>query len=171
MVADNPDNLVFEPSALFAHPAALRLNFLLVTSKATSFVLLVGVFLSGTVAPTGVCARMCLLHNGTENQRHCVGSTETSHAMPHSPHMAHVGLRAMIPTLSSNSCQANCVAAERLAISRKVALAPKSLPTNPVIMAEGAALLMPDDGPPSRVEGSPPHSSAAHVRSFSILRI
>ena len=170
MVADNPDNLVFEPSALFAHPAALRLQFLLVTSKATSFVLLVGVFLSGTVAPTGACAWMCLLHNRAESQRHCAGSRETSHAMPHGPHMAHV-LRVVTPTLASNSCQANCVAAERIAISRKAALTPRSAPNHPVIMAEAAALLMPDDGPTSHVEGSPPPSSSAYLRSFSILRI
>jgi len=83
--------------------------------------------------------------------------------------MNHPGVDAKIPVLVSQSCRANCVAAERLKVSRNVIPQVTVIQNGTVILDIEAELLTPDPGSVGSSDSSPPSSASA--ASFSILRI
>ena len=138
---------------------------------ATSIVLLT-TLLTGMATPAGACALMCVRHQRTEIQRHC---GQPSDAMPRMGHdhkaMNHAAIEAMCPVVLSQSCQTNCLAAERLAVSRKNVLQVTPVQSSAVALDIAAKFLTPDLATSRLVDGTPPKPFSVHAASFSILRI
>lgn len=85
--------------------------------------------------------------------------------------MNHPEVEAISPALVSQSCQTNCVTAERLAVSRKVVLQTTPLESGVVTPKTTVKFLAADPPTSWFMDGTPPESHSPHLASFSILRI
>jgi len=156
----------------FAHPIRSRVQFSkVVRTTATPIVLLV-VLAAGTVTPTGVCALMCERHSRAESRRHC---SQLANPMPGMVHdhsaMDNPGGEAMSAALMSQSCQTNCVTAERLNVWRKVVPQVTVVQSGTVVLGTTAEFLAPDFMAAWGLDSGPPARPPARAASFSILRI
>ena len=142
----------------------------MVSRTATSIVL-VTVLLAG-ITPTAVCTLMCERHERAENQRHC---SKPSDSMPKMAHdhsaMNHPGVEAMTAVLMSQSCQTNCVTAERLNVWRKVVPQVTVVRRSVVALGTTTAFLAINFTDAWGFDSGPPVRPPAHAGSFSILRI
>ena len=161
-----------KPLNEFAHPIWSRVQFSEVArTTATSIVLLV-VLAAGTVTPTGVCALMCERHSRTESQRHCCWPANPMPGMVHDHSaMNNPADDAMSEVLMSQSCQTNCVTAERLNVWRKVAPQVTVVRTSAVVLSTTAEFLDPEFTSAWALDSGPPARLSARAASFSILRI
>jgi hypothetical protein len=127
---------------------------------------------AGIFTPTAFCALMCDRHTRVESPRHCVQSSDAMPGMVHDHSVMNPpAVEAMSLVMVSQSCQTDCVTAERLDASRKV------VPQVTVVQTTGAVL---DTTADSLVTGlsaawglnsGPPALPYARAASFSILRI
>ena len=161
-----------KPLNEFAHPIWSRVQFSKVArTTATSIVLLV-VLAAGTVTPTGVCALMCERHFRAESQRHCSQPANTMPGMVHDHSaMNNPGGEAMSAVLMSQSCQTNCVTAERLNGWRKVVPQVTVVRSGAVVLGTTAEFLGPEFTAAWGLDSGPPARLPARAASFSILRI
>ena len=138
---------------------------------ATSIVLLT-VLLAGIITPTGVCALMCERHHRVETQRHCSQSSDTMPGMGHGHSaMNHPAFENMRLVVVSQSCQTNCVTAERLNVSKKVVPHLTVVQTGAVVLEAAAKLVAADPAAAWSADSGPPAPPTAYSASFSILRI
>ena len=142
----------------------------MVSRTATSIVL-VTVLLAG-ITPTEVCALMCERHARAESQRHC---SQASDSMPRMVHdhsvMHHPVVEAVSAVLVSQSCQTNCVTAERLNVWRKVVPEVRVVRSSAVVLSTTAEFLAPDFTAVWGLDSGPPAPPPAQAAAFSILRI
>lgn len=157
---------------IFAHPIPFKVQFPKVPRRTATAIVLLTVLLAGIITPTGVCALLCERHARAESQRHC---SQLSHSMPGMAHdhaaMNHPSVEAMGAVLMSQSCQTNCVRAERLNVLRRVIPQVTVIQSGTVILDATAEFLRPDPAPAWSSDGGPPAPPPAHAASFSILRI
>ena len=85
--------------------------------------------------------------------------------------MNHPDVEAVSPALFRQSCQANCVAVERLAVSWKVVLQVTPVQSGIVALDTAANFLPPDLPWSRRLDGTPPELFSPYAAYFSILRI
>ena len=142
----------------------------MVSRTATSLVLLT-VFLAGTT-PSGLCAIICERHARVENQRHCSEPSGNMSGMPHDHSaMNHSAVEAMSAVVMSQSCQTNCVTAERLNVWRKVVPQVTVVRRSVVVPGTMTAFLAINFTDAWGFDSGPPVRPPAHAASFSILRI
>jgi hypothetical protein len=160
-----------EPLTEFAHLIQSKVQFPKVPRRTATSLVLLTVLLAG-ISPTGVCRLMCERHARAESQRHC---SEPSVSMPGMAHdhsaMNHPGVEAMTAVLKSQSCQTNCVTAERLNVWRKVIPQVTVVRSSAVVLSTTAEFLAPDVAAAWGLDSGPPARSPARAASFSILRI
>jgi hypothetical protein len=77
----------------------------------------------------------------------------------------------MSAVLMSQSCQTNCVTAERLNVWRKVVPQMTVVRSSTVVLSTTAEFLAIDFTAASGFDSGPPAPSPPHLASFSILRI
>jgi hypothetical protein len=77
----------------------------------------------------------------------------------------------MSAVLVSQSCQTNCVMAERLNVWRKVVPQVTVVESGAVVLDAAAEFAAPDPAAAWSSDTSPPYSPTAYTASFSILRI
>ena len=77
----------------------------------------------------------------------------------------------MSAVLVSQSCQTNCVTAERLNTSRKIVPQVTVVRSAAVVLSAAAKSLVPDPAAAWILDSSPPSPHPAYAASFSILRI
>jgi hypothetical protein len=142
-----------------------------VASRAATSIFLLSVLLAGIVTPSVACVLMCVRHNRTEGH-HCGQSSDTRPAMAHDHSAVNQrGIEAMSPMLVSQSCQTNCVTAERLNVWRKVVPQVTVVRRSAVVLGTTAAFLAPDFTAAWGLDSGPPARPRAHAASLSILRI
>ena len=142
----------------------------MVSRTATSIILLT-VLIAG-ITPTGVCAFMCERHARAESQRHCSQPSDSMPGMAHDHSaMDHPGVEAVSAVLVSQSCQTNCVIAERLNVSRKVVPQLTVVQAGAVALKAAAKFVAPDPAAAWSADGGPPAPPTARGAAFSILRI
>ena len=142
----------------------------MVSRTATSIILLT-VLIAG-ITPTGVCAFMCERHARAESQRHCSQPSDSMPGMAHDHSaMDHPGVEAVSAVLVSQSCQTNCVTAERLNVSRKVVPKLTVVQASAVVLKAAAKFVASDPMAEWSADSGPPAPPTAHGVSFSILRI
>ena len=155
----------------FAHLMHFKVQFAKVARRTATSIVLLTVLLAGST-PTGVCALMCERHVRAENQRHC---SKPSDAMPGMAHdqsaMNHQGVEAMTAVLVSQSCQTNCVTAERLSVWRKIVSQVTVVQSGAVVLGTTAKFLVPDSAAAWILDSGPLAPPPANAASFSILRI
>ena len=173
-----PSRRESEPLHEFAHLMWSEVQFPKVAHRTTTSILLLAVFVAGTLTPTGMCALMCERHTRAERQRHCVSSSETMPGMDAMPGMAHehsVVDRSSVEGVSfvmvSQSCQTSCVRAERLNVSRKVVPLVTGVQTTAVVLDRTSEFLTPGFNAAWGLDSGPPARMHARAVSFSILRI
>ena len=147
-------------------------TILLVMSRAVTSMVLPTVLLTGMLTPAGSCPLMCVRHQPAKTQRHC---GQPSDAMPGMVHdhtaMKHAAVEALSPVVASQSCQTNCLTAERLAVSRKTVLQIVPVQSSTVVLDITATFLTPDLAASRLVHGTPPKRFSVYAASFNILRI
>ena len=142
----------------------------MVSRTATSIILLT-VLIAG-ITPTGVCAFMCERHARAESQRHCSQPSDSMPGMAHDHSaMDHPGIEAVSAVLVSQSCQTNCVTAERLNVWRKVVPQVTVVRRSVVVLGTMTAFLAVNFTDAWGFDSGPPVRPPAHAASFSILRI
>ena len=142
----------------------------MVSRTATSIILLT-VLIAG-ITPTGVCAFMCERHARAESQRHCSQPSDSMPGMAHDHSaMDHPGVEAVSAVLVSQSCQTNCVTAERLNVWRKVVPEVRVVRSSAVVLSTTAEFLAPDFTAVWGLDSGPPAPPPAQAAAFSILRI
>jgi hypothetical protein len=155
----------------FAHLVQSKLQFPKVTRRTATSIVLLTVLLAG-VTPTGVCALICESHARAESQRHC---SQLSGGMPGMAHghsaMNHSSVEGMSAVLASQSCQTNCVTADRLNVWRRIVPQVTVVRSSGVVLATTAKFLAPDFTGAWGLDSGPPAPPPAHAASFSILRI
>ena len=157
--------------AEFAHLIQSKVQFPKVPRRTATSIVLLAVLLAG-ITPTGVCALMCERHARAESQRHCGQPSDSMPGMAHDHSaMNHPRVEAMSAVLVSQSCQTNCVTAERLAASRKIFPQVTVVRRGAVVVGTTAKFLAPDPADAWILEGGPPSPHPPYVASFSILRI
>ena len=160
------------PPHAFAHLIQSKIQFPKVARKTATSIILLTVLLAGVITPTGLCAVMCERHFRTESHVHC---SQPSDAMPGMAHhhsgMNHPSVEAVSSLSLSQSCQTNCVAAERLAISRKVLSQMTVVQTGVVVLDNTSKLLVPDLATARILDNGPPYPPSVGAASFSVLRI
>jgi len=160
-----------EPLTEFAYLIQSKVQFPKVPRRTATSIVLLTVLLAG-ITPTGVCALMCERHARAESQRHCGQPPDT---MPGKVHdhssMNHPDVEAMSAVLMSQSCQTNCVTAERLNVWRKIVPQVTIVRSRAVVLDTTAAFLAPDFTAAWGLDSGPPARPPAHAASFSILRI
>lgn len=160
------------PPHAFAHLIESKIQFSKVARKTATSIILLTVLLAGVITPTGLCAVMCERHFRTQSHSHC---SQPSDAMPGMAHhhsgMNHANVDAVSSLWVSRSCQTNCVAAERLAISRKVLSQMTVVQTGVLALDNTSKLLVPDLAAARILDNGPPYSPTARAASFSVLRI
>jgi len=145
---------VRKPLRGFAHLIGSKVQFPKVARRtATSIVLLI-VLVAGIFTPTAFCALMCERHTRVESSRHCIPAAEV-----------------MSLVMVSQSCQTDCVTAERLDASRKVVPQVTVVQTTSVVPDTTADSLVPDFSAAWGLNSGPPALPYARAASFSILRI
>ena len=77
----------------------------------------------------------------------------------------------MSAVLVSQSCQTNCVTAERLNVWRKIVPQVTVVRSGTVVLGTIAKFLAPDPAAAWISDGSPPSPHPAYAASFSVLRI
>ena len=138
---------------------------------ATSIVLLI-MLVAGSFTPTAFCALMCERHTRVESPRHCVQSSDAMPGMVHDHSaMNPPAVEIMNLVMMSQSCQTNCVTAERLDTSRKIVPQVRAVHSQTVVLDTTVDFLAADATAVWGLDSSPPAPSPAHVMSFSILRI
>ena len=156
----------------FAHLIQSKVQFPKVDRKTATSIFLLTVLVAG-LTPTGVCALMCERHVKEESQRHC--SQPSSDSMPGMAHdhsgMNHPGVEAMSAVLMSQSCQTNCVRAERLNVWRKVVPRVTVVRRSAVVLGTTTAFLAPNFAAAWGLDSGPPVRPSARAASFFILRI
>jgi hypothetical protein len=85
--------------------------------------------------------------------------------------MNHPGVEAMSAVLMSQSCQTNCVTAERLNVWRKVVPQVTVVRSSTVVLSTTAEFLARDFTAVLGLDSGPPAQPPARAASFSILRI
>ncbi len=156
----------------FAHLLESEVQFPQVARRtATSIVLLI-TLVAGIFTPTAFCALMCERHTRVESRRHCVQSADAMPGMVHDHSaMNPPAVEVISQALVSQSCQTNCVTAERLDTSRKVVPQVGAVHSQTVVLDTTVDFLAADATAVWGLDSSPPAPSPAHVASFSILRI
>jgi hypothetical protein len=155
----------------FAHLTQSKVQFPKVPRKTATSIVLLTVLLAG-ITPPGVCALVCEWHARTESQRHCSPRSDRMSGMAHDHSvMNHPGVEAMKAVLASQSCQKNCVTAERLNVWRKVVPQVTVVRSTAVVLGASAQFLAPDFTAAWGLDSGPPAPPPAHAASFSILRI
>ena len=155
----------------FAHLTQPKVQFPKVLRRTATSIVLLTVFLVG-ITPPGVCALMCERHARTESPRHCGQPSDSMSGMAHDHSaMNHPGIEAMKAVLASQSCQTNCVTAERLNVWRKVVPQVTVVRSSVVVLGAPAEFLAPDFTAAGGLDSGPPAPPLAHAASFSILRI
>src|SRR5579859_62584 len=160
------------PPHEFAHLIRSKIQFSKVArNPATSIVLMI-VLLAGIITPSGLCAIICKGHSLRESQAHCNQPSDTMPGMVHHHSgMNHSRITATSPLLVSQSCQPNCIVAERLAISRK-ALSQVTVVTISIVeLNDKSKLLVSDLAAAWILDSGPPSPPSSRATSFSILRI
>src|SRR5581483_5563196 len=105
----------------FAHLIGSKVQFPKVARRTATSIVLLSMLVAGIFTPTAFCALMCERHTRVESPRHCVQSSDTMPGMVHDHSaMNPPAVEAMSPVIVSQSCQTDCVTAERLDASRKV---------------------------------------------------
>jgi hypothetical protein len=148
---------------------SLRYSFQVVSRTATSIALLT-VLIAGTTS-TGICALICERHARAQSQHHCSQPSDSMPGMAHD-HSAinHPSIEAVSAVLMSQSCQTNCVTAERVNIWRNVA--PQlTVVRCGVVLGGTAEAMAPDFTGAWGFDSGPPAPPPVHAASFSILRI
>jgi len=141
-----------------------------VSRTATSIVLLTVLF-AGTT-PTGVCRLVCERRARAESERHCSQPSDNMPGMAHDHSaMNHPSVEAMSAVLMAQSCQTDCVTAERLNVWRKVVPQVTVVRSSAVVLSTTAEFLAPDFTAVWGLDSGPPAPPSARVVSFSILRI
>jgi hypothetical protein len=155
----------------FARLIESKVQFSKVPRRTATSIVLLTVLLAG-ITPTGLCALMCERHARAESQRHC---SEPSDTMPEMVHdhsaMNHPSVEAMSAVLMAQSCQTNCVTAERLNVGRKVVPQVTVVRSSAVVLSTTAKFLAPDFTAAWGLDSGPPAPPPAQAASFSILRI
>jgi len=156
----------------FAHLIESKVQFPKVPRRtATSIVLLI-ILLAGIITPTEVCALMCERHSRVQSQRHCSQSSDTMPGMDHGHSaMNHPAFEDTRLVVVSQSCQTNCVIAERLNVSRKVGPQLTVGQAGAVVLEAAAKFVAPDPAAAWSADSGPPAPPTARGASFSILRI
>jgi hypothetical protein len=148
-----------------------KVQFPKVPRRTATSIVLMTVLLAG-ITPTGVCTLMCERQARAESQRHC---GQPSNSMPGMAHdhsaMNHPGVEALSAMLMSQSCQTNCITAERLNVWRKVVPQVTVVRSGAFTLATTAEFLAPDFTAVWGLDSGPPAPPPAHAASFSILRI
>src|SRR5581483_226240 len=127
---------------------------------------------AGIFTPTAFCALMCERHTRVESPRHCVQSSDTMPGMVHDHSaMNPPAVEAMSLVMVSQSCQTDCVTAERLDASRKVVPQVTVVQTTAVVLDTTADSLVPDFSAAWELNNGPPVLPYVRAASFSILRI
>src|SRR6266849_5937539 len=161
-----------KPLHEFAHLIKPEVQFTKVARKTATSIVLLTVLLAWIITPTWLCALMCERHPRAESQRHC---SQPSDAMPGMAHdhsgMNHPGIEAISSLLVAQSCQPNCVTAERLAVLRKVVPQVTVVQTAAVVLDTAAKFLVPDPAAAWILDSGPPSPPCGYAPSFSILRI
>ena len=148
-----------------------KVQFSKVPRRTATSIVLLTVLLAG-LTPTGVCALICERHARPESQRHCSQPSDTMSGMVHDHSaMNHPGVEAMSAVLMSQSCQTNCVTAERLNVWRRVVPQVTVVRSSTVVLSTTAEFLAPDFTAAWGLDSGPPASPPEHAASFSILRI
>jgi len=156
----------------FAHLTQSKLQFPKVPGRTATSIVLLTVLLAG-LTPTGICALMCERHTRAESQRHCSQPSDSMPGMAHD-HAAinhPVVVEAMTAVTMSQSCQTNCVTAERLNVWRKIVPQVKVVRSSAEVLSTTAEFLAPDFTAVWGLDSGPPAPPTAHGASFSILRI
>lgn len=160
------------PCASLRISYSLRYSFPKVARRIAPSIVLLSALLAGTITPTGVCAFLCERHARSESQRHC---SQPPDAMPGMAHdhsvMNHAGVEAMSAAFASQSCQLNCITAERLAAWRKAVPQATVVQTGVVVLETAARFLPPDPAGALTSDGGPPVPPTERSAFFSILRI
>lgn len=140
-------------------------------SRAATSIVLLSVLLAG-ITPTGVCAFLCERHAGAESERHCSQPSESMPGMAHDhAAMNHPSVEAMTAVLVSQSCQTNCVTAERLNVWRKVVPQVTAVLSTACVLGTTPKFLAPDFTAVWGLDSGPPASPAARAASSPVLRI
>jgi len=148
-----------------------KVQFSKVPRRTATSIVLLTVLLAG-ITPTGVCALMCERQARAESQRHCSQPPDSMPGMAHDHSaMNHPGVEAVDAVLMSQSCQANCVTAERLNVWRKVVPQVTVVRSSTVVLSTTAEFLAPDFTAVLGLDSGPPAPPPARAASFSILRI
>ncbi len=160
-----------KPLRKFAHLIHAKVQFSKVSRRTATSIVLLTVLFAG-ITPTGVCTLMCERHARAESQRHC---GQPSNSMPgmaddHSA-MNHPGVEVVSAVLMSQSCQTNCVTAERLNVWRKVVPQVTVVRRSVVVPGTPTAFLAVNFTDAWGLDSGPPVRPPAHAASFSILRI
>jgi hypothetical protein len=160
-----------EPLAEFAHLIQSKVEFPKVHRRTATSIVLLTVLLAG-ITPTGVCTLMCERHARAESQRHCGQPSDSMLGMAHD-HSAtnHPGFETVNAVLMSQSCQTNCVTAERLSVWRKVVPQVTVVRRSVVVLGTTTAFLAVNFTDAWGLDSGPPVRPHAHAASFSILRI
>jgi hypothetical protein len=155
----------------FAHLIQPKVQFPKVRRITATSIVLLTVLLGGTIAPTGVCALMCVRHYRAESPSHC----NHSNGMPGMVHdhstMNHPRIKSMSPVLVSQSCQPNCSTAERVNVSRNIVPQLTIVQSGALFLDTTAEFLAPNPAAAWSMDNGPPSSPSAYAASFSILRI
>src|SRR5437899_4407873 len=95
-----------------------KVQFSKVPRRTATSIVLLTVLLAG-LTPTGVCALICERHARAERPRHCSQTSDNMQGMAYD-HSAtnHLAVEAVSAVLMSQSCQTDCVTAERLNVWR-----------------------------------------------------
>jgi hypothetical protein len=143
-----------------------------VAPRTATSIVLVTVLLVGIITPTGVCALMCERHFRVESQRHC---SQPLDAMPGMDHgysaMNRPAFEDTRLVVVSQSCQTNCVTAERFSVSRKVRSQLTVVQAGAVVLEAAAKFVAPDPAATWSADSGPPAPPTARGGSFSILRV
>jgi hypothetical protein len=158
-------------SRKFAHLIQSKVQFSKVPRRTATSIFLLTVLLAG-LTPTGACALMCERDTHAESRRHCSQPSNTMPGMVHDHSgMSHPGVEAMSAVSMSQSCQTNCVTAERLNVWRKVVPRLTVVRSSADVLGTTAEFQAPDFTATWGLDNGPPAPPPAHAASFSILRI
>jgi hypothetical protein len=148
-----------------------KVQFSKVPRRTATSIVLLTVLLAG-ITPTGLCALMCERHARAESQRHCSEPSDTMPGMVHDHSaMNHPSVEAMSAVLMAQSCQTNCVTAERVNVWRNVVPQVTLVRSGAVVLRTTAEFLAPDFTGAWGLDSGPPAPPPPHRASFSILRI
>ena len=160
-----------KPFRKFAHLIQSQVEFPKVPRRAATSIVLLMVLLPG-ITPTGMCAIMCERHARAESQGHCGKPSDNMPGMAHDHSaMNYSAVEAVSAVLMSQSCQTNCVAAERLNVWRKVVPQVTVVRSGAVVLGTTAEFLARDFIAAWGLDSGPPARGPAPSASFSILRI